>query len=377
MVLEKYMKTNQSGLDSYIAEVTVKDLVSNYRFDVHSWSLNRDGYQHSPYPVVSMEIANTIISTFSHLHVPIHFIGAIDVAKLINDNEVLHLQDELRIVAGHDWVKGFEYAMQKLEAVGNIDLLTQLQEFKIPITIMVIDESKGQKLHEIDMFIGTNRGIWEGYIDTAMEVRGRVFPETLLVSTDEDSLIEEITDSVVLEINNGDECYRTPWKDEIRIDSKDTSKAVTMLDFSKSLKPVVREMLKHTRPIQTKEDARIVVSVLKDLIIGIWWDIKYQWDEATKEYGSNNYLIQQLVGVKAFHHILENCVPELNVTDVTTGDRGEDLKVVANKVRGNFRLVIENSGIKDEDWLLDGLFSGLDLEDDYKSVANYLSTGEF
>ncbi|MFV1457646.1 hypothetical protein VJ282_34205, partial [Bacillus mycoides] len=212
MLTTKHIKMNQNGLESYMFQVNVEDLVEGYTLDIHDAEKNPDGYHYEPVDSMCMGIANQLIRSKGNMVVPIQLVGAVDKEDVTVNNMFVKFEEKVRIVVGQDRVRAFELAVKKLKEQGNEQLLFKFLNYKLPITVMVIDKEKEQRRHELETYILANKSTYIAGVDKALEIKERLYPDKVDYLNDTEKLIKNLSDDIANSVNNGAEIGGTTWE---------------------------------------------------------------------------------------------------------------------------------------------------------------------
>ncbi|MBX9158503.1 hypothetical protein [Bacillus cereus] len=378
MLTTNYVKMNQNGLESYMFQVNVEDLVADYILDIYDEEKNPEGYHYVPVESMCMGLANQLIRSKGNMVVPIQFVGAVDKEDVSVNNMFVKFEEKVRIVVGQDRVRAFELAVKKLKEQGDEKLLFTFLNYKVPITVMVIDKEKGQRRHELETYILANKSTYIAGVDKALKVKERLYPDKVDYLNDTEKLIKNLADDIANSVNNGAEIGGTVWEQGMI-----EGETVSLDEFSDSIQPVIREVLNRIPSVQTKEDVDILVDRLGRWFVFSWWDIQRRWKGTFGEMGSQLYVIQKPIGVRALHTILSECVADrthdwfCKVDEREASSRLESkLNQVTEEAGKRFSKVLRESRASDNDWWYTSLFEKL-TDDDYLKAVNYVKHGKF
>ncbi|MCM3225751.1 DGQHR domain-containing protein [Terribacillus saccharophilus] len=282
----------------------------------------------------------------------------------------MYVPDEqiFRIVDGQHRIKGLEEAAKE-----NKDFL----DFRLNVIILVTEEDT--RVLEVEVFRDINSKAKRLKTDLTLlaEHNYRLLGQKEIKDTNE--LVNHISIKTAYYLNEYKELRSQVWSNGIILDihTEGTPGIIGVSAFANSIQQIVRYYIQknnifafissHDQNIIDIADkhARIIAEYLNDA----WMIVKEKWnkcfDEQTvndinnlvKVYYNKGYYLQKTTGVNALHNILWDNIQESDFSE-------ETLK--------NFRKEINSSNVKEKDWGIGGIFSGLTSKSGFKKAQDIL-----
>ncbi|MFY0163762.1 DNA sulfur modification protein DndB [Bacillus anthracis] len=374
MLFNQYVQLKQRNIDMFLISSTVENIIKNYEVDIYDQDNNRTGYQRPPIPTHYRDIAKYLLNNSDSIFMPSAIIGAVNKNQIRLSNQ-LEIDGKIRIVDGQHRIKGFEYALHtEKKKMFDTDekKLNQLNNFEFPIILMVIDESKKEKLNEIVAFIDINSKGKKVSTDLAINLRNEMYNETLDYLEEENKLLEKIATETTLFLSKDKENTDTVWFNAIKTVPNDKGKIISINSFNKSLFPIIKQCIQGTQFYKSEQTVSGIINSLRIFISSAWEEIHDKWTKSFNKDKSFNkaFNIQKGIGVHALHLILADCIAEYKSTD---RDMSDNLVFAL----GKFRKILDATPVTTDDWNSGGKFSGYNSASGFKKVKNYILTGEF
>ncbi|MED4354170.1 DGQHR domain-containing protein [Schinkia azotoformans] len=273
-----------------------------------------------------------------------------------------------RIVDGQHRIKGLEEA-----AKDRPDFL----DFQLNVIILVTDEEK--RVLEVEVFRDINSKAKKLKTDLTLlaEHNYRLLGQKEIKDTSE--LINHISIKVAYYLNEYKELHSQVWCNAIILDihNEGTPGIIGVSAFANSIQQIVRYYIQQNNIFSfvSAHDSNIIdvadhhSKIIAKFINDAWMLVKEKWnqcfDEQTvndinqlvKIYYNKGYYLQKTTGVNALHSILWDCLSGNNFSEETL-----------NK----FREQITRSNVKEKDWGIGGIFSGLTSKSGFKKAQDII-----
>ncbi|GAB6252014.1 DGQHR domain-containing protein [Bacillus cereus] len=383
MLIKNYSQFKQLDMDIFMFSLTIEEILENYKVDIYDEENGNNGYQRPPIPSHYKNIAKYLIENSDSVFLPSAILGAIDYENIyFQSSDELKFRTEIRIVDGQHRIKGFEYAINKLQENGDITKSNELLKVELPIILMAINHSHNDKLNEINAFIDINSKGKPVSTDLAITLRNTIYSQSTDYLNNAHERKERIatkTSKYLTEI----ESY-SMWYHAIKRTPSDKGTIISLNSFNKSLYPIVDQIDKNlqetagfSKAIQ-KEDVDNAIKELQLFILQAWETIYDKWHGC---FGPNRtfekgYNIQKGIGVHSLHLILSECVFAIFNRNIEDNLQEPLSKIFIDSLE-LFNKKIYKSSVTEEDWLAGKKFSGYNSASGFKKVKYYILHGEF
>ncbi|MGX5648467.1 DGQHR domain-containing protein [Bacillus cereus] len=385
LTIKDHTHFEQLNMNIYMFSLPIKEILNNYK--VHTYEESSDGYQRPPIASHYKSIASYLIENTDSIFLPSAILAAIDFEDISFDvHTTLTIQQELRIVDGQHRLKGFEFAIEKLQASGDFDKLEKLHNFELPIILMVINRSRQQQLNEINAFIDINSKGKKVSTDLAITLRDRIYDQTSNYYTNESKRKEKIATETSKYLTK--KASFSVWYSAIKMTPSDKETIISVNSFNKSLYPIID--LIDTQLIKlagTEEDiqeewVQYIIEVLPLFVSDAWNVISHTWagcftKNSTKKF-NKSYNIQKGIGVHALHQVLFDCLNDVITNKGNTISNIKDINSILLDTITVFRdLLKTKTFVISDDWESGKKFSGYNSSSGFRKVKNYILNGKF
>ncbi|WP_461673174.1 DGQHR domain-containing protein [Priestia megaterium] len=365
----------QIGVHMVMMTLSVKEIIDIYEVDIYNEVSNKEGYQRPPIPSHFKEIASYLTENSASIFLPSAIIGAVYKEKIaILEDGSVEIHEKIRIVDGQHRIKGFEYALFTQAKSGNEDseIYQELSNFNLPIILMIVDNSRNERLKEITAFIDINSKGKKVSTDLAIILRNQMYDKTQDYLGTSEKLVEKISTDVSLSLTNSPNHHI--WYKAIKTAPSDRNRIISINSFNNSISSIVAKFIEMGIPINSSADVTVLTEQITWLISNTWIAIHKKWPSCFSKTGGFNkkYNIQKGIGVHALHLLLADCVSE-EIKDCNV----ESLKEFLTQVLNNFRYKINTSIVTADDWVSGKKFSGFNSSSGFQKVKYYIQNGKF
>lgn len=354
----------QDGINIYMSNIRVDDLINHAWADQYDSLNNPEGYQR---PVNKRHVQNIAdyIRTEAHAILPTAIILAVDKEPESQNGEV-YFGEKLRIVDGQHRIEAMKKVIEELKVEDDTESIEEFNKWEYPTIILILErEVPTKRFVEIRTFIDINKKGRKVPTDLADTNMDKIL--TKMDTLDYKSAISRVIMGISLKLNDN---IKAVWYKCIRTgDDHNDDKTIGISAFSKSLKPLVNLYFKLNFFDSTKleyktEELDKLIDLIAEYINEIWIDVCDKWDYAF--YYDNNemtyrvdtdYSIQKGIGVYPMHLLL---FEEYKIS----GDL--DKSMVA------FKELIATSTLKSEDWKVGSQFSYYNSASGFKKIAQMI-----
>jgi DGQHR domain-containing protein len=379
LIINELVRLVQSNIDMFMTSLKVKDIINNYEVDIHEQEKNPQGYQRPPIPTHYRDIGKYLLDNSNTIFLPTALLAAIDKRQIIKESHnTLEIRGKIRIVDGQHRIKGFEYAIEKENKLGsniNNKLSQRLEDFQLPLIIMVIDlENPIEKINEVSSFININSKGKKVSTDLAINLRNEIYKLNDEYLLDENKMQEKIATETTKHLTNMNDSI---WTNAIKLVPTDKGRVISLNLYNKSLFPIIKQLIEFYE-INDDKEVNDMINHLQLFINDIWDIVSIVWPGcfSNKRY-NKDYNIQKGIGVHALHLILTDCI-STNINKLISKDNNiSNLNELLSQSINCFKEVIDNSKVTEKDWYTGGRFSGYNSASGFKKVKYYILNGEF
>ncbi|MCA1047049.1 DGQHR domain-containing protein [Bacillus toyonensis] len=384
MLINNYATFRQLNMSIYMFSLSVKEILNHYKVDTYEENTSPNGYQRPPIPSHYKNIASYLIESADSIFLPSAILGAIDCEDIYDHgNNSLEIQQKIRIVDGQHRLKGFETAIEKLKHTEDETKLNTLLNFELPIILMVIDQSKRERINEISAFIDINMKGKKVSADLAITLRDKMYDQTDKYFLEADKRQEKIATNTAKYLTK--KATFSVWYSAIKMTPSDKGTIISVNSFNKSLSLLIdlidKELIKIVGNENLIEEQWVkkIIEFLPLFISDIWDIIHSKWPgcfDINRKF-NKNYNIQKGIGVHSLHLILADCLHEIIEYTESKTTSIQDIIDILTKTKNLFEKVLLNSPSTQEDWLSGKKFSGYNSASGFKKVKNYILKGTF
>ncbi|MDZ4614858.1 DGQHR domain-containing protein [Bacillus cereus] len=383
--IKNYTHFNQLDMNVYMFSLRIKDVL--YKYKVHTYEDGSDGYQRPPIASHYKNIASYLIENTDRIFLPSAILAAIDYEDVVfsSDNK-LNIQQKIRIVDGQHRLKGFEFAIEKLQASEDLNKLEKLHNFDLPIILMVIDRSKQQQLNEINAFIDINSKGKKVSTDLAITLRDKINDQTSNYYKNESKRKEKIATKTSKYLT--EKARSSVWYSAIKMTPKDKGTIISVNSFNRSLYPIINSIDEQLITlVGTEENIQEdlidnVIEFLPIYISSIWGLISKKWSPcfftSSEKKFNKDYNIQKGIGVHALHLVLLDCLKIAIKNKEDDPSNIQDVLDLLSEAKIIFKDILDNqTSVIADDWASGRKFSGYNSDSGFRKVKNYISHGKF
>lgn len=289
---------------------------------------------------------------------------------------------KFRIIDGQHRISAFEkYLSDAPKEDKKADHLKKTYLFNV--VIVVLDDA--DRIKEVELFRTINSKAKPLKTDLAMLAKYNY--EILFKRTKEIDSLEHIKARIIFKLNEEYSHTENPyWTNGIKVDVNNSQAlgSIGFKAFSESIHGIVKkyvdsksklfeELLKKDFPEVNKFLDESAQDIVENVLLPVWKTVFKKWDKTVSEkknikneeievtYYDKNYYIQQTMGVKSLHGLL-------NELFATYEEMIDDIY--------KFESIIENSSLKSEDWKKNGKMRGLSSEAGFKIIREIIKNQE-
>ncbi|MEB6196557.1 DNA sulfur modification protein DndB [Mammaliicoccus sciuri] len=288
-----------------------------------------------------------------------------------------------RIIDGQHRISAFE---KYLSDVSNEDEKADhlKKTYLFNVVIVVLDDV--DRIKEVELFRTINSKAKPLKTDLAMLAKYNY--EILFERTNGIDFLEHIKARIIFMLNENYSHTKDPyWTNGIKVDVNNSQAlgSIGFKAFSESIHGIVKkyvdsnhelfeELLKKEFPEVNSTLDRSAKEIVEGVLLPVWRIVFKKWyktilekkniknEEIEVTYYDKNYYIQQTMGVKSLHGLL-------NELFVSYEEMIENIH--------KFESIIENSSLKSEDWKKNGKMRGLSSEAGFKIIREIIKNQEF
>ena len=328
MKINNFIKISQGEKSFYLTSINANEFLKNSKIDYYraennfkisgSIKLNKGYVEKLPsaeWRKTAKEISVMIKENNLFLLEPIFCV--INKENFSNEENIIFLQEEMKIIKGMKYFKAFKYLEEKID-----DFEDEFSNIEIPVILIPVKNLE----MEIELFINMNSKN-NFIISKAKEVLKELKKsEKQIRNFDElvDSLSEDITDALI-------NIKESVWRGKISqgIGSKGT--AIGYGTFKILLKKVVKAAFNKyefskVKNYKDKNYTYFVLNMTKSYN-AIWQLIKSRWNEAFEDH--INYALTKTWGIKSINDLICYYIENDNLDGIFR-------KISAFKINNNF-----------------------------------------
>lgn len=386
----KYSQGNQIF---YSTVLTFKEIIENSMVSIYSRN-NRLGYQralverHLKKIVASLKKDNTPIS-------PTSILLGIDEENLIEKNTdgstMLRFKSKnkrlFRIIDGQHRIMAMKKYIDELTEQENMEKIDELNSYEFSVIIMPINDIN--RIKEVEVFQSINAKAKPLKTDLVKLALTR-YEE--LSKVNEIDYTNHLAKRIIFSLNDNEPYFENSdtisrdkvnvWENAIIIDlnNDDEIGVIGYSAFYKSIEQICKVYINkyevNLKEIQDYEGLDNYLNLLSNeitfqLFIPCWNVIMDKWkncfsykkialDKAI--YYDEEFYIQKNMGLRSLHNILYSIIKK----------EGNDIKDF-NEILNKFQKIIDNSKLRDEDWIKGGRFKGLSSEAGFKYIETVIT----
>lgn len=300
---------------------------------------------------------------------------------ILDINKMKNLR--FRIIDGQHRISAFEKYLSDVSNEGEkADHLKKTYLFNV--VIVVLDDA--DRIKEVELFRTINSKAKPLKTDLAMLAKYNY--EILFERTKEIDFLEHIKARIIFMLNENYSHTKDPyWTNGIKVDVNNSQAlgSIGFKAFSESIHGIVRkyvdskheffeELLKKEFPEVNSTLDKSAKEIVEGVLLPVWRIVFKKWyktilekkniknEEIEVTYYDKNYYIQQTMGVKSLHGLLNELFESYE-------EMIEDIH--------KFESIIENSSLKSEDWKKNGKMRGLSSEAGFKIIREIIKNQEF
>lgn len=350
------IQLRQENIVMYMTKMKISELES-ISMVMHYDSQNDTDYQRPPMPAHYRKIAKYFMIEKEPI-LPSAIIAAMGKEDFSFDGIELDIKNKIRIVDGQHRIEGMK-CLKNGYSKTSLERYIRLNEtFELPVIIMVIENN--DDLTEIDAFINLNSKGKKVRTDLAVALKNKKTKahmkdnENILVS---EEIIQAISMDVAKAISADAE---SAWNgliiqaDEV---GKRNEQPISIIAFSRSIMPIVEKYIGIKKIHElSQEQYDWTVDHVREVIEKAWNIVIEQWPNCFgRDHGYNSsYNICKGIGVNTLFGVFTDCYD----------DKEEGYR--------NFKHILEETDVKEEDWLVGGTFTGYASYQGFSMIKKFI-----